>query len=153
MKKLLFLSSALLICLAFSSCGRGTIDSKEEAIKFLESHTFYDEGAYINGKLGGDAIKSGFSLSFSNGKVEIGSQTLPYTISDLIENGNSPSEQPGQFTGYVIEFCGSEGYAYGGCIKCYLSPENESGEPYLSVKGEYINSMFSSGIEGMIKEK
>lgn len=152
MKKLLHLV-AIVPILTLLSCGKGTINSKEEAIKFLESNAFYDDDAYIRGKSGGDAIKSGFSLSFSDGKVKIGSQTLPYTISNLIENGNSPSEQTGQFTGYEIEFCGSEGYAYGDCIKCYLSPEVESGEPYLSVKGEYITSLFSSKVEGMIKDK
>ena len=152
MKIKLFFTGCLPVLVLFS-CSSKSIKTKDDAIKFLESNAFYDDGAYIRGKSGGDAIKSGFSLSFSDGKVKIGSQTLPYTISNLIENGNSPSEQTGQFTGYEIEFCGSEGYAYGDCIKCYLSPEVESGEPYLSVKGEYITSLFSSKVEGMIKDK
>jgi hypothetical protein len=153
MKKL----SNLLLFLPFitlMSCGKGTLDTRDEAIKFLESNNFFDESASVKGKSSDASIKTSFSLSFSNGQVQIGDESIPYTIGELTENVNSESYAANQIKGYQIEFCGSERYAYGGCIKCYLDcGENREDGPSLSVKGDYINAYFSYISEGAIVEK
>ena len=150
LSKLLF----FLPLFALMSCGKGTLDTKEDAIKFLESNNFSDESASVKGKSSDASIKTSFSLSFSNGQVQIGGETLPYTIGELTENVNSESYAANQIKGYQIEICGSERYAYGGCLKCYLDcGENREDGPSLSVKGEYINAYFSYISEGSIVEK
>ena len=64
MKKLLHLV-AIVTILTLLSCGKGTINSKEEAIKFLESNNFSDESANVKGKTSDATIKTSFSLSIN----------------------------------------------------------------------------------------
>lgn len=143
MQKILKYISIPVILLLFNACGYQTISSKEEAVQFLESNSFYDETATVTGKNGGQ-LKSSFSMKFSNGKAIINEEELPYSIEEL-SNGHPHFSG----NGFVIEVCGSERYAYGGCIKCYLSGgftadggKKKTG-PSLSVKGDYINAYFS----------
>ena len=153
MKKLLHLV-AIVPILTLLSCGKGTINSKEEAIKFLESNNFSDESANVKGKTSDATIKTSFSLTFSNGQVQIGEESFPYTIGELAENINSASYAANRIKGYKIEFCGSERYAYGGCIKCYLDcGENREDGPSLSVDGDYVDAYFSYIGEDAIVEK
>lgn len=153
MKKL-FIIIAIFPFLSLISCGKNTLDSKEDAITFLESNNFFDESASVKGKSSDASISTSFSLSFSGGMAQIGEESLPYTISDLIENGNAPTYMANTFNGYEIEICGSERYAYGGCIKCYIDAGfNSENGPSLSVKGDYINAYFSYISEGSIVEK
>ena len=150
MKKIIFTLSTII---ALTSCGNKTINSKEEAIEFLESHNFYDESATVSGKSGGN-IKTGFSLSFTDGKVKIGDELFPYTISGPTENVNSASWAANRIKGYEIKFCGSERYAYGGCIKCYLDcGENREDGAFLKVEGDYVNAYFSYITDESIVEK
>lgn len=150
-------SSLLAIIIALStllfSCGKSNLNSKEEAIKFLETNRFYDDDASISGKSGG-SLKSSFSIEFQNGNALIGEESMPYTISELITNGNAPSYNSNQFNGFEIQFCGSNRYAYGGCIKCYLNSGLKSDDgPYLTVKGDYVKAHFSYVTKGAITKK
>lgn len=154
MKRTFIISSITLLSILLSSCGSGTLSTKQEAIKFLESNNFFDDNASVSGKSSDASIKTSFSLSFSNGMVQIGEETFPYTIGELTENVNSATYAANRIKGYEIEFCGSERYAYGGCIKCYLDcGENREEGPSLSVKGDYINACFSYISEGEIVKK
>lgn len=147
-----FLIGILAVSL-FSSCGYSTLDSQEDAKKFLESNNFYDDNATITGR-GGGALKSGFSIQFVNGNAIIGDETMPYSISGPTENVNSATYAANRIKGYEIKFCGSERYAYGGCIICYLDcGEGREYGPSLSVKGEYLDAYFSNITEGAIIKK
>lgn len=142
------------ILMSLVSCGNKSIESKEEAIKYLEGHHFHDESAYVKGKSSDESISTGFSLEFENGNVKIGNEVLPYKIGDLTENVNSASYDANRIKGFEIEFCGSERYAYGGCIKCYLDCGEDSEDgPSLKVEGDYVNAYFLSTTEGSIIEK
>ena len=113
-----------------------------------------DEEASISGKSSSSAIHSSFSMKFENGKAIINDEIMPYTITEMSDGGMHFNG-----LGYEIEFCGSERYAYGGCIKGYLSggfnddkSENEYG-PSLQIQGDYIRAYFSYITENGIVEK
>ncbi len=131
------------------SCGHPTLKSKEEAIKFLETHKFYDDGAHVYGQSGGKGLKTGFGLTFSNGNVVINGETLPYTIEEIRRS------QKFSGLGFHIKFCGSQRFAYGGCIDCYLSGGmDENGAkikmgPSMQVEGAYVKAFFSFIGEGI----
>ena len=143
MKSTLILITTI-ISLSLASCGHKTLKTKEDAKDFLESNKFHDNDANISGQSGGK-LKSNFSLSFSNGNVQIDNESFSYTISEKMDG------RPGYqyFNGYMIEFCGSKRYAYGGCIKCYLSSglksngDKEEDGSSLFIKGDYIDAYFS----------
>jgi hypothetical protein len=135
---------AIFSLMLLASCGHPNIGSKDEAVKFLETNNFSDDGATVTGQSGGK-VKSSFSMSFQNGNAMINGESMPYKISEEIVNGNAPGYNANSFNGYEIEFCGSQRYAYGGCIKCYLtSGKTSKNGPSLTVRGDYIHAYFSN---------
>lgn len=152
MKQNILLSIIIISSFLFS-CGKSKLNTKEDAIKFLEENRFYDDDASISGKSGG-SLKSSFSIEFKDGNAIINGETMSYTISDLITNGDAPGYNSNQFNGFEIQFCGSERYAYGGCIKCYLNSGLKSDDgPSLSIKGDYVKAHFSYVTKGAITKK
>lgn len=148
------LTTLLLVGLLISSCGHSVLKTKEDAIKFLENHKFYDESAQVKGQSGGETgLKTPFSLKFSNGNAIIGSETLPYTITEV--QNSSYCGGPG----YLIKFCGSQRYAYGGCIECTVCSGvlNDGSKtkfgPSLNVDGSYIKANFSYVTDDAITKK
>jgi hypothetical protein len=154
MKKILF---TLLIggLVLLTSCGHQTIKTKDEAVKFLESNNFYDEGAHVYGQTsGGKGITTGFGIKFSGGNAILDSgESLPYTVEEQEHSSYCGA------LGYVIKFCGSQRYAYGGCIECILcsglGPDGNKTKngPSLSVQGTYIKAHFSYISKGAITKK
>lgn len=131
--KLLLILGLLGGCLLFSCGSHETINSKEEAIKFIESHLFDTDRAKVSGKSGA-SLKTDFSIGFENGKAVLNEESIPYTIIEDHSHGFD----------YTIEFCGSERYAYGECIMGYLSSGKDRKDgPSLSVRGNYIEAYFS----------
>lgn len=148
------LTTLLLVGLLISSCGHSVLKTKEDAIKFLENHKFYDESASVSGQSsGGASLKTAFSLNFSNGNAIIGGETMPYTITE--ERNSSYCGGPG----YSIKFCGSQRYAYGGCIECTLCSGvlNDGSKtkfgPSLNINGSYIKAHFSYVTDDAITKK
>ncbi len=138
MKKLL---SIVILSLLFS-CGT-KFKTEQEAIEFLESNSFYDERAEITGQSGGK-LKSGFTIDFKNGKAKIGEENLPYTIEEISDGMPNFSGK-----GFKLKICGSQRYAYGGCIEGYLSsgqPTNGgNGDISLQLKGSNLKAFFNAG--------
>ena len=157
MKTKIFYLTLVVLLFTLQSCGHKILESQKEAIEYIESHKFSDDGATITGSSGGQ-LKSGFSISFSNGKAEIGNETLPYTIEEL-SNSNTMFSGNHNSSGYLIKICGSERYAYGGCINCFLSSgldlegKKKKYGPFLLVDGTYIHAYFSNITDGAIKKK
>ncbi|MES2592188.1 MAG: hypothetical protein V4608_09910 [Bacteroidota bacterium] len=129
-------------CILLVSCGHPTLNSKEDAVEFLESHKFLDESAKVSGTAGG-SLETSFIIKFSNGNAIIGDETLPYTITE--DGSNSHCGGPA----YLIKFCGSQKYAYGGCIESTLCSGslNDGSKtkfgPSLTIDGSYIKAHFS----------
>jgi len=146
MKKTIILT--VIVCIV-CSCGHPTIKTKEEAVKFLESHKFYDNGAHVYGQGSGPGLKTGFGITFNGGNAVINGEALPYTIEELKRSGMFSG------SGFHIKFCGSQKYAYGECIDCYLSGGmNDDGSksktgPSIQVDGSYIKAFFSYTGDGI----
>ena len=141
--KFLFLS---LVLLGLSSCGGGTLDNLKDAKEFLNTHKFSDSEATVKGRNDDNGMTTAFSMSFKDNKAIIGDETLEYTIMstpDGSPNFNGP--------GFILKICGSERYAYGGCINGYLS-SGRKGEISLHILGDYINAWFLEN-NGSIESK
>ena len=134
------------IAVTLASCGHSPLKTKEEAVKFLESNKFSSSNATITG-LSGGKIQSPFSLSFNNGNAQIDGENLPYTIVES-QNGTLNGINYGG-PGFIIKFCGSQKYAFDGCIDRFLTGGiDENGKkskygPCLKIRGSYVNTDFS----------
>jgi hypothetical protein len=115
MKRISLLGIAVIMCLMSSCNSYPEIHSEDEAVKFLETHSFHDSDARIfsGGTKQENLVTTSFGIEFSDGNATINGDTEPYSIR-YVEKGSYSSKPY-----YQIEMCGFE--RYHGCITGYLT--------------------------------